>query len=546
MAVQIDPPGQLQEFLGILKKRKWQLLLPALFFLSLGIAAAVIVPKKFIVETQVELRAVFLDDGGGMAAVKARTEGVAQNASQQIKSMRRITEVIEDLNWADYLTLDRQEQVAYRVRVRDNVKISVPRKGSEVGSSFVTIEYRDVNRDRAQQFLKALRNAWIEQVVDRDRRRIDVEYTNLLNRKGELEKEWYKESQLRSQLRVNHQISPTQPTPGKNQQRNEDPAIARYNRNNDRLEEVEVDLEIASATLDVYREQLGELEPEIPETEVTRGIDYAQEIDALLETRALLVKQLEGIKPPHSRYRTVQTKLIDLDERVKELEGQQTDDDTSVGFVPNPDYLGLSRQIIQVEAQVVALETERETLREVISLDLEDLRELNEAYREDSERSERIEIVTATLAELEFQLQEKKQLRDVIDGPEGNPFQIIQEVEPPTDPAEPDPVLIIVFSIVLGLGVGLGSALAGEFSRPCFRNTGELSRVMVVPVLGVISPIVTRVQRRKRALRRLLVGTSSLAMISCVVFMTWAWKFEPDLLGDSVMTSIEGFRSLFL
>ncbi len=547
MAVQIEPPGQLQEFLGILKKRKWQVLLPTLFFLSLGVGFAVIVPKKFLVETQIELRALHISNGGNIASVKERTAGVAQNAPQQIKSMHRITEVIESLKWTDYLPLDRQEKAEYRTRIRDNIKVEVPKKGKDVGSSFVTIEYRDVNRDRAQAFLKALRKAWIEQVVERDRTRIDVEYTNLLNRKGELEKEWYKESELRSQLRIAHEISPTQPTPGKNERRSEDPVISRYVRSSDRLDEVEMDLKVASASLKLRREQLADTEPEIPrDIEVVHGVDFAKEIEELLDTRAALEAQLDGIKPAHSRFRSVQAKLRDLDERIRDLEGQQTESEINQDFAPNPYYTTLVREVAQLEAKVVELETERETLREVLALNRGDRNRLAEAYREDSEHSTRIDILTVTLEELEIQLQESKQLRDVIYGPTGNPFQIIQEVEPPADPSEPDPVLIIVFSIVLGLAVGLGSAIVGEFSKNCFRNTSDLSRVLVVPILGVISPIVTRAQRRRRGFQRFVVGVASLAMIGIVVFVTWAWAYEPNLLGDSVLDSIEGLRSMFL
>jgi hypothetical protein len=69
---------------------------------------------------------------------------------------------------------------------------------------------------------------------------------------------------------------------------------------------------------------------------------------------------------------------------------------------------------------------------------------------------------------------------------------------------------------------------------------------MVVPTLGVISPIITMAQRRRRTLRRVLVATSSLALTGSVLFLTWAWAYEPDLLGSAVLDSIENFRSLFL
>ena len=57
MAVQFESQGQLQEFLGILRKRSWQVILPAAFVIAIGVAFAVIVPKKYAVSTQLELRA---------------------------------------------------------------------------------------------------------------------------------------------------------------------------------------------------------------------------------------------------------------------------------------------------------------------------------------------------------------------------------------------------------------------------------------------------------------------------------------------------------
>ncbi len=100
--------------------------------------------------------------------------------------------------------------------------------------------------------------------------------------------------------------------------------------------------------------------------------------------------------------------------------------------------------------------------------------------------------------------------------------------------------------MVLGLALGLGSALLGEFSKSCFRNTSDISRVLVVPVLGVVSPIVTRVQKRRQMLRRFAVGSMSLLLIGSVLFVTWAWVEEPTLLGDRMNESIETFRGLFL
>ena len=545
MAVQVEAPGQVQEFLGILKRRKWQIALPAAVFLALGIASAVIVPKKYVVTTQVELRELSLAaDSLGYSG--SRAEGVAENAPQQIKSMKRITETIEGLKWTDYLTIERAEQNEFRGRIQGNIRVIVPPRGRNAGSSFVRIEYRDVSKDRAQQFLKALRKAWIEQVVERGRARIDAEYINLLNRKGELDKQWLRESRLITDLRVDNDISLTQPTPGKNQQRIEDPAMERLLEHADRIEEVQIVLSEARENLEIAQVELAKTEPEKPRVRVIRGMDFNLQIEELRTQRMKLEQKLDGIRPPHSRWKKISGQLTDIDERIAELELSVTEAEVRQEFEPNPDYTILQEEIGDLMSQIDRLRAKETSLREALKQDRLATRKLADAYREDSERTSRIEILTTALKDVEIKLQNKKQQREVINGPSGNPFQIVEEVEPPASPSEPDPVLIIVFSLILGMGVGFGSSLALEFSKSCFRSTADIGRVMVVPVLGVISPIVTRAQRRRRMLSRFAVGSASLVLIGAILFVTWAWASRPELLGDQLNDSIEGFRSLFL
>ena len=545
MAVQVEAPGQVQEFLEILKRRKWQILLPAGFVLSLGGAFAVIVPKKYLTTTQVELRELLLDADQRLAA-RAQTQGVAENAPQQIKSMRRITEVLDDLRWPDYLTLGRVGQYEYRRRIQENITVQVPRKGRDVGSTFVTIEYRDINADRAQTFLRALRQAWIEQVVERERTRYDVEWRKLLERESDLDKEHLKITRELTDLRAGNDISPTQPTPGANQVRVEDPKILRYETNQRRMDELRVELETTEASLELARKQLAKTDPDIPTKETVEGVSFAVQIETLRSQQLAKEQDLDGIRPEHPRYRKTQRELEALDERIAELEMRQTSAEEQIRFEPNPAYLNLEESIASLELQAGGLEAEQVALQKAIEQNRADILRLNEAYGADRELSARLDSIQAAMAEIEIDLQRAKQRRDVVYGPAGNPFQITEEVEPPGTPSEPDPILILAFTVVLGLALGLGSALLGEFSKSCFRNTSDISRVLVVPVLGVVSPIVTRVQKRRQMLRRFAVGSMSLLLIGSVLFVTWAWVEEPTLLGDRMNESIETFRGLFL
>ena len=105
--------------------------------------------------------------------------------------------------------------------------------------------------------------------------------------------------------------------------------------------------------------------------------------------------------------------------------------------------------------------------------------------------------------------------------------------------------LIVAFSVIAGLALGLAVAVIAEYSRNCFRNVGDISRVMVVPVLGTIDTIVTRREARLAAARRAIVGCASLAFILAVVFVTWASVESPDLLSSGVQDKLRAFRTFF-
>jgi hypothetical protein len=70
----------------------------------------------------------------------------------------------------------------------------------------------------------------------------------------------------------------------------------------------------------------------------------------------------------------------------------------------------------------------------------------------------------------------------------------------------------------------------------------DISRVMVAPVLGNIGGIRTSRQRRLRRLRRTLVGTFSAGVICMLLFLTWAWARNRELLSPQLIGRIEQLR----
>ena len=112
----------------------------------------------------------------------------------------------------------------------------------------------------------------------------------------------------------------------------------------------------------------------------------------------------------------------------------------------------------------------------------------------------------------------------------------------PSRPTEPDPILLTLFSVFAGLGLGLALAVVTEYSRNCFRSVHDITRVMAVPVLGTINTIVTRRQARARLLARTILGTTVFGFVGVVGLVTWAWANDQRLLSAGMVDSIEKLR----
>jgi hypothetical protein len=68
---------------------------------------------------------------------------------------------------------------------------------------------------------------------------------------------------------------------------------------------------------------------------------------------------------------------------------------------------------------------------------------------------------------------------------------------------------------------------------------------MTLPVLGVVSEIVTSRQRREARMRGLVVVSSSAVMLAVIAWFTWAYTRRPDILPTEFIQQIEEIRSNF-
>lgn len=544
MAFQGETQGQIQDFLTILRKRVPQVLLICGFITTVGVCAAVLIPKKYVVSERVELRPTRISTDPILKNPQAGSVNQeVSNTEYHLKHHSRVRRVLEDLDWVDYAQLaTSSDQAEYINMVLSNLKVAVLEKARNEGSTFVDITYADVDAQRAVAFLRRLTKVWIEDVVDRDRVLIEEELNEIQNERASIERTHKEKFEERRKLQKDLQI-PSSPvgTPW-----------AVEDSVHEELKRIQKDLELVKEDLTASTEHLNALKAQVNEIPATRPVTkpaLPNNVGAQVTQIQMQITQLrlvkEKYKPAHSLFKKTESQIQQLQEQLESLTVNVPQQQSQVTHEPNPARGALLDRIRLLEAQNQA-DTKR--------LEVLVAKEKEFAQRHE----ERLELFKR-LDELDVELQSMRDQRLEIDGvynaklaayntltrKSGVPFELVDEPKVPEKPSVPNPYLIIAFSFVAGLALGLATAFIGEFSRNCFRSVNDVSRVMAAPVLGVVNTIVTRRERRKQRLRRAVIATSSLMIMGGMAWLTWAFTERQDLLGTDLVQTIEDVRMKF-
>lgn len=548
MAVQIETQGQLSEFVDVLKRRKWQILLPALLISAVGTAVAVIIPKKYEVTTQIELRETVLTstEQGGVFVSKLVKE--AHLAQFQLKSSSRVQDVVRGLNWPDYLVLERDKErrheiKAYLDKIASDIMVRIPEKRQQDSSRFVSIMYANTDADRAVEFLKALRTNWITDVLERDKHQLKNERDTLQKERRKLQGLVSGLNEDLTNLRKQYGLSPTQPVGG-GMARDEDPLVVRIGEKEIEVETLQSDINRLEGLIEQHTLRRDELPEMIAETSTTAGVSYASEYGRIEGELSGLRTELDRYRPAHPKYPRLQKEIQALEEYRSELRGLETKGEIEETLKANPKRRRQQDLIDDYELDLGLAVTRIAALDEELKHDREYLKELQDVYKDISAIQGQINNYRAALEDTTKKYFDKVNQYAIIQGPQGNPFQITDEVYKPNSPSAPNPYMIIAFSVVFGFGIGIAGSILAEFSKNCFRGAQDISRVMVVPVLGCVNTIVTRAERRRKALARFLLGFSSAAVLGSILFVTWAWAKDSNLLSPEVRDAIERFRGM--
>ncbi|MCE9594921.1 MAG: hypothetical protein K8S98_12095 [Planctomycetes bacterium] len=544
MASQPQTQGQLQDFLTILRRRAWQIVLPCAFGVAVGTFVVSVMPKSYTVNTQLEVHEMNPPIGSRTFEATSISREIG-TAGWMIRAIERVRAVVEKQEWQDYAGLSRDEQTEYITKLTSRITVPAPIVSkTQQGSQFIRITYSDSEPQRAAQFLNDLRDAYVHEIVTRGRERAKADRQTLQEMRKEKEN-IYNEAQRRlTEINKQYKLSVTQPAPGSGKERAEDPIFTLLQSNKVKLNEAELALKNEKAKNASLHEQLEREPADVPDRTVSPGVSVDARIATIDTDIATLKKTIDssGWLPLHSGYQKAQDEIRSLEDQKKQILGLGTISSVETHYKPNERKNALQllaeasdQKLAEYEASVKTLEAN------VKDLQAKQM-ELTDVYRQVNGLATEFENAKNNFADADVAYQRQKDFYEYISGPPGNPFEVIERAEAPREPTSPIVPLVIAMYGAIGLALGLATSILAEFGRNAFRSVGDVSRSMSVPVLGAVGEIITRGELRNRTVRRAAIGLASLVLIGSVLWVTWAFSSRQDLLSADLRDAIHALQ----
>lgn len=497
----------LYDYIQILRRRKWSLILPAVIIFSISAVIAVLLPPIYKSTSTILIEEQEIPSDFVMATVTSFVEQRLQTIHQRIMSTSRLLEIINRFNlYSDLRGRLTTEQIVGTMRKSikletisaDVVDRRTGRPSSATVAFTLTYEGKGVP-DKVQRVANVLASLFLEenlQVRERQTKEtsqfLEDEMTKLKIQLDEIEANIasFKAkhiNELPEVFQVNMQT------------------LNNIERNIDRLNE---QLRSLNEREGYLHTQLASINPLEKMNEDKRRLRELRVQLANLETR------FTGEYPD-----VIKTKeeIDKLEKRIKEF-GENSD--SADNLPDNPAYIALASQLASTQAEIESVR------RQVI-----ELKANADEYRRRIESTPKVEetykalIVERNNTQAKYDdLVRKYMEAQVAHGLEreqkGERFTIIDPARLPEKPYKPNRMAIILIGFVLGVATGVAIASIKEFTDYSVRSAEALAAVTSFPVLVGIPEISTEkdVRRRKHMRNVKIIGFLFVVIGGLLVF----------------------------
>jgi len=510
------PQPSIKEYLEMVARRRWSLLLPLLTIIALAVATALLMPAVYrstatiLIEEQ-EIPADFVT-----ATVTSYADQRLQQINQRIMSSTRLMEVIDQFGL--YSKMRRQRsieeviaQMRKDVRLRQISADVVDRRTGRATTATIafTLSYEGKASPMVvQRVANVLVSLFLQENLQvRERQTAETALfleEEMARVRGDLDRvqtamALFKEQHLHSlpeMMQVNMQ------------------GLSLAERSVERLVE-----QLRSA-----REREGYLESQLASTMPFMDNSDRQRLEQLQTEFALLQTRLSEAHPDMVKLRT------DIEALEKKVGLNREDRQRTVQEPDNPAYITMAAQLAAIRSEIVSIGKQIDEQRAMTAryqARIEATPNVEREYRAVVDEQLNLQ---AKFNDLSQKLLEAKVAQGLERGQKGERFTLIDPPRMPENPVKPNRLAIAVIGVVLGLGAGIGWAALREFTDPSAYSGDRLAMASGFPVIGEIPMFSSPAENRRKRWRRWIAAAATLLAVVMAVAAFHQWVMDLNVL----------------
>jgi polysaccharide chain length determinant protein (PEP-CTERM system associated) len=492
----------LPQLLDVMQRRKLSLILPAVLIFTLGVAAALFLPPVYKSSATILIEEPDVSREFGKPAAPGYAEQRIEQITQRMMSLSRLSEIIQQNDLYSELRekLD-IEAIAKKMRKDTSfepVKAEMmDRRGLTAEKTIAfTLSFVGGDPEQVQHIADILVSLFLEE--------------NLMNRVKQADDTTeFLESEL-ARLRADLAAQEAKLADYRLQHINELPELLMSNTAN--ITNIERNLQTMTQQLRglrerevYYQSQLAGLKPHA---------DKEEEIATkkrLEDLKVELVAMSQRLSDEHPDVRKTRTEIAQLEKKL----AIATDRTKSSGPPDNPVYVTLSAQLAgaRSEIQSIQRQIEQQTAEATeIRRRIAATPKVEEEYGAMVANRNNIQ---AKINDLTRKLIDSQVARGLEREQKGDRFTLIEPPRVPKDPFKPNRPAIMLISLVLGIGAGVGMAALREFTDDAVHSAEKLESETKLPVLVGI-PVIVTAEDIAAATRRRWVWAGAAAVSAAV------------------------------
>jgi succinoglycan biosynthesis transport protein ExoP len=492
----------MDDYFRIVKRRKWSLILPAVFIFSTAAIVALALPSIYKSTATILIEEQDIPVDYVKASVTSYAEERLQSIQQRITSSSRLLDMINKFNlypelkerWTSEKIVSKMRDDIILEPISSDVIDRRTGRPSEVTIAF-TLSYEGKSPQVVHRIANTLATMFLEE-------NLRVREKQVTETSDFLEQEMRRVKAVLTELDAKMAVF-------KKAHINELPDLLQVNMQS--YNNIENIIDRLNEQLRSLKEREGYLQTQL--ASIPRGVDQ----NRLAELKA----QLAHIS---ARYTDKHPDVIKTKTEIAEFEKQRnnpTQSSVQTDIPPdNPAYITLASQLSSTQADIVSVKKQIQEANETAtkySIRIANTPNVEEAYKSilierNNTQAKYDDLMRKHMEAQVAQGLEKEQ--------KGERFTLVDPARLPEKSDKPNRLAIMLIGMVLGIGAGVGWASFREFTDPSIRDSESLVMATSFPVLASIPEILTEedIQRKKKNQRFIIIALILGVVASVVAF----------------------------